>query len=63
MGVQFFQQITGTNSILYYTPFLFERGGITDPKTANLATEGVGIVLFVFAWVPIFVSDRLGRKI
>ncbi|KAK7750182.1 hypothetical protein SLS62_007933 [Diatrype stigma] len=27
MGVQFFQQITGTNSILYYTPSLFERGG------------------------------------
>ncbi|KAI0376772.1 putative sugar transporter [Hypomontagnella monticulosa] len=62
MGVQFFQQITGTNSILYYTPSLFERGGITDPKTANLATGGVGIVLFVFAWVPIFVFDRLGRK-
>ncbi|KAI6086445.1 putative sugar transporter [Hypoxylon rubiginosum] len=62
MGVQFFQQITGTNSILYYTPSLFERGGITDPKTANLATGGVGVVLFVFAWVPIFYFDRLGRK-
>ncbi|KAI1407890.1 putative sugar transporter [Hypoxylon sp. FL1857] len=62
MGVQFFQQITGTNSILYYTPSLFERGGITDPKTANLATGGVGIVLFVFAWIPIFLFDRLGRK-
>ncbi|KAI1473408.1 putative sugar transporter [Daldinia eschscholtzii] len=63
MGVQSFQQITGTNSILYYTPSLFERGGIADPKTANLATGGVGIVLFVFAWIPIFVFDRLGRKI
>ncbi|KAI0886438.1 putative sugar transporter [Annulohypoxylon maeteangense] len=62
MGVQSFQQITGTNSILYYTPSLFERGGITDPKSANLATGGVGIVLFVFSWVPIFVFDRLGRK-
>ncbi|KAI0018039.1 putative sugar transporter [Xylariomycetidae sp. FL0641] len=62
MGVQFFQQITGTNSILYYTPSLFERGGITDPRTANLATGGVGVVLFVFAWFPIFFFDRLGRK-
>ncbi|OGE55226.1 hypothetical protein PENARI_c004G03686 [Penicillium arizonense] len=50
MAVQFFQQITGTNSILYYTPSLFERGGIKDPQTANLATGGVGIVLFVFSW-------------
>ncbi|CAG7917936.1 unnamed protein product [Penicillium olsonii] len=62
MAVQFFQQITGTNSILYYTPSLFKRGGITDPRTANLATGGVGIVLFVFSWVPIFYFDRLGRK-
>ena len=43
-------------------PSLFARGGITDPKTANLATGGVGIVLFVFAWFPIFFFDRLGRK-
>ncbi|KAI1505994.1 putative sugar transporter [Biscogniauxia marginata] len=62
MSVQGFQQITGTNSILYYTPSLFERGGITNPKTANLATGGVGVVLFIFAWFPIFFFDRLGRK-
>ncbi|KIW93779.1 uncharacterized protein Z519_05094 [Cladophialophora bantiana CBS 173.52] len=83
-GVQFFQQITGTNSIvrlwpflkhmsrreeltvwtlqLYYTPSLYERGGISSAHTRNLATGGVGIVLFVFAWIPIFVFDRLGRK-
>lgn len=43
-------------------PSLFERGGITNPRTANLATGGVGIVLFAFAWIPIFFFDRLGRK-
>ncbi|RYP69193.1 hypothetical protein DL770_008291 [Monosporascus sp. CRB-9-2] len=62
MRVQFFQQITGTNSILYYTPSLFERGGIADPKTANLSTGGVGIVLFASAWFPMFFFGRLGRK-
>jgi MFS family permease len=81
MGVQFFQQSTGTNSILYYTvcspihcrqvsldtdrqhqPSLFLRGGIEDAHTRNLATGGVGIILFVFSWIPIFVFDRLGRK-
>lgn len=61
-GVQFFQQITGTNSILYYSPSLFERGGIQDAHTRNLATGGIGIVLFVFSWVPIYAFDRLGRK-
>lgn len=41
---------------------MFERGGITNAHTRNLATGGVGIILFVFSWVPIFVFDRLGRK-
>ncbi|KAF7591209.1 hypothetical protein BBP40_001868 [Aspergillus hancockii] len=62
-GVQGFQQITGTNSILYYTPTLLEKGGISNPRTANLATGGVGIALFVSAWIPIFFFDRLGRKV
>lgn len=43
-------------------PTLFEKGGISDPKTANLATGGVGVVLFCSAWIPIFFFDRLGRK-
>lgn len=45
-----------------HQPSLFERGGIADAHTRNLATGGVGIILFVFSWVPIFVFDRLGRK-
>ncbi|KAL4884507.1 general substrate transporter [Aspergillus karnatakaensis] len=61
-GIQSFQQTTGTNSILYYTPSLFEKGGITNPQTANLATGGVGIALFLSSWIPIFYFDRLGRK-
>ncbi|KAL4869186.1 general substrate transporter [Aspergillus spectabilis] len=60
-GIQSFQQITGTNSILYYTPSLFEKGGITDPQTANLATGGVGLALFLSSWIPIFYFNRLGR--
>lgn len=62
VGIQFFQQITGTNAIFYYTPLLFKNGGITDPKIANLATAGVGLVLFLSAWIPIFFFDRLDRK-
>lgn len=61
-GVQFLQQMTGTNAIFYYTPQLFKNGGITDPKIANLATSGVGVVLFLSSWIPILFFDRLGRK-
>lgn len=61
-GVQFLQQLTGTNAIFYYTPQLFRKGGITDPTIANIATAGVGVVLFLTSWIPIFYYDRLGRK-
>lgn len=60
--IQFLQQATGTNAIFYYTPQLFHNGGITDPNIANLATSGVGVVLFLSSWIPIFYYDRLGRK-
>lgn len=40
---------------------MFEKGGITNPHTANLATGGVGIALFVSSWIPIFYFDRIGR--
>lgn len=43
-------------------PSLFEGGGIESAHTRNLATGGVGIILFVFSWVPIYCFDRLGRK-
>lgn len=61
-GIQMFQQTTGTNGIFYYAPKLFKKGGITDPTLANLATGGVGVVLFLSSWIPVFYFDRFGRK-
>ncbi|KUI67025.1 High-affinity glucose transporter [Cytospora mali] len=61
-GIQFLQQITGTNAIFYYTPQLFKKGGITDPTIANIATSGIGVGLFLSSWIPILYYDRLGRK-
>lgn len=59
--IQFLQQITGTNAIFYYAPTLFMKGGLTA-EAANLATAGVGVVLFLAAWIPVMYFDRLGRK-
>ncbi|KAJ3578625.1 hypothetical protein NPX13_g1940 [Xylaria arbuscula] len=62
MGIQMFQQTTGTNGIFYYAPKLFKKGGITDPKLANLATGGIGVTLFLSSWIPVFYFDRYGRR-
>ncbi|KAI1859670.1 uncharacterized protein JN550_011865 [Neoarthrinium moseri] len=42
-------------------PTLFMRGGLSA-ESANLATAGVGVVLFFAAWIPVFFFDKLGRK-
>ena len=42
-------------------PQLFKTAGL-DSAAANMATAGVGVVLFVTAWIPIFYFDMLGRK-
>lgn len=42
-------------------PTLFMRGGLS-PEASNLATAGVGVVLFIAAWIPVLYFDRLGRK-
>ncbi|KAI1119958.1 general substrate transporter [Nemania abortiva] len=60
--IQMFQQTTGTNGIFYYAPQLFKKGGITDSKLANLATGGIGVTLFLSAWIPVVYFDRFGRK-
>ncbi|KAI0533868.1 general substrate transporter [Xylaria digitata] len=52
-GIQMSQQTTGMNGIFYYAPELFKKGGITDPKLANLATGGIGVTLLLSAWIPV----------
>jgi MFS family permease len=37
------------------------RGGLSA-EAANLATAGVGVILFLSAWIPVFYFDRLGRR-
>ncbi|KAH8555748.1 general substrate transporter [Umbelopsis sp. PMI_123] len=55
------QQLTGTNSILYFAPTLFAKAGLGQQQSF-LATGGVGIVLFVTSWIPIWTIDRWSRK-
>ena len=37
MGVQFWQQAVGINSILYYAPFLFEQAGVGSTEASLLS--------------------------
>lgn len=57
-----FQQITGINTILYYAPTIFLKGGYGSESSAFLASMAVGGVNFVFTGIALCVIDRLGRK-
>ncbi|PWN50110.1 sugar transporter [Violaceomyces palustris] len=62
-GLMLFQQLTGTNSINYYSPQIFKSLGITGTNTGLLATGIYGIVKIVFTALFLAVAiEQLGRK-
>ncbi|MCU0652309.1 MAG: sugar porter family MFS transporter [Candidatus Omnitrophica bacterium] len=62
IGLAFFQQATGINTIIYYAPTIFEFAGFGTHRVAILATVGVGVVNVLMTLVAIWLLDKLGRK-
>lgn len=67
IGVMFFQQFTGINTIIYYSPTIFEMAGFgvgaADPVyNAILPSLPIGAVNVIFTIVAIYLVDRWGRK-
>ena len=56
-----FQQITGVNAVIYYSPRFFEAAGLAR-GAAILQSTIVGAVNVLFTLVAIALVDRLGRK-
>jgi len=56
-----FQQITGINAVIYYSPRFFETAGLAR-GTAILQSTIVGLVNMLFTIVAIVLVDRVGRK-
>ncbi|KAJ5691235.1 hypothetical protein N7488_011970 [Penicillium malachiteum] len=62
IGVQFWQQVTGVNVIMYYAVFLFEQAGISSTRGSLLANGIQGAVLNVFTWPNMYWMDTWGRR-
>ncbi|KAJ5212470.1 uncharacterized protein N7498_004116 [Penicillium cinerascens] len=62
IGVQFWQQVTGINVIMYYAVFLFQQAGIQKTQGSLLANGIQGVVLNVFTWPSMFYMDKWGRR-
>ncbi|KAJ8761522.1 hypothetical protein K2173_001657 [Erythroxylum novogranatense] len=61
-GIQVFQQITGIEAAVYYSPTIFQDAGIKGNSQILGATVGVGITKTLFILVATFLIDRVGRK-
>jgi SP family arabinose:H+ symporter-like MFS transporter len=61
IGLAFFQQITGINTIMYYAPIIFEKSGLSI-DSAIYQTILIGVINLAFSLVAIYFVDRIGRK-
>ncbi|XP_014493892.1 polyol transporter 5 [Vigna radiata var. radiata] len=62
LGIHFFQQASGVDAVVLYSPTIFEKAGITDDTQKLLATVAVGFVKTIFILVATFMLDRVGRR-
>ncbi|KAF6803823.1 high-affinity glucose [Colletotrichum musicola] len=60
-GILFFQQLSGINAFIYYSPTLFRSLGQTDEMSLIMA--GIFNTLqLVAVWVCFFIIDKVGRR-
>ena len=62
IGLAVFQQITGINTIIYYSPEILRMSGYPSAKAAILAAGIIGVVNVLITVVSVLLVDRLGRR-
>lgn len=61
-SLQFFQQFTGINTIMFYAPVLFETLGFKS-NTSLLSSVTIGSVNLLGSVVSLLMVDKVGRKL
>ncbi len=62
VGIFFFMQFSGVNTIIYYSPIIFQRAGVVGNSNSILPSIIIGIVNVLACVVSIFLLDRIGRR-
>ena len=62
VGIMFFQQFVGINTVIYYSPKIFLMAGFDGAVSAIGASVGVGVVNLLFTLLSVYFVDRLGRR-
>ncbi|KAF8669388.1 hypothetical protein HU200_051734 [Digitaria exilis] len=62
LGIHFFQQASGSDCVVLYSPRVFKSAGITDDNKLLGTTCAVGVSKTLFILVATFLLDRVGRR-
>ncbi|CAA0826442.1 Polyol transporter 5 [Striga hermonthica] len=62
VGIHFFQQASGIDSVVLYSPEIFDKAGIKSDTDRLLATMAVGFSKTIFILVATFLLDKIGRR-
>ncbi|XP_024539344.1 probable polyol transporter 6 [Selaginella moellendorffii] len=62
LGIQFFQQASGIDALVYYSPAVFNQAGITSKAGVLGTTVAVGFTKTAFILVATSLLDKVGRR-
>lgn len=62
VGIMFFQQFVGINTVIYYSPKIFLKAGFEGNEAAIWASVSVGVINVLFTILSIYLVDKLGRR-
>ena len=60
--LSFLQHAVGIESIIYYSPHIFQAAGVASQRSAILGTVAMGLVKLIFESYALLHVDRIGRR-
>ncbi len=62
VGIMFFQQFVGINTVIYYSPKIFMIVGFEGARAGIWGAVSVGVINVLFTVLSLFMIDKLGRR-
>jgi MFS family permease len=62
MAINMFQQVTGINAVLFYSPKILSSSGFSSLRQEILASIGIGLINLICTFIAALFIDKAGRK-